>query len=1401
MFYRQVLLAVIASVLMFGGAARSNATVYYYVATNGSDTNPGTYTQPFATIDHARAVVAALAHPLTSPVTVLIEGGTYWLTSPLLFQSQDSGTFSCPVTYKAYNNQSVVVDAGYQVNGTWTQYNGNIYKCSVASINVTTNPIRHLFYNDEEQPLARYPNYDPQNPLQGGYMFTKQPASNSNVIQWNCQPSDWVEYTVNVPANGVYYLWTYYAGHPGTASVQLSVDGGLVVATYTLPTQNYLTFNWSPRGQAVSLSAGSHRIRFTAIYGHDGFYPKLWAFCNSTNYNPSTNSVPTGAHAFQVASVSFSNKQTQMLSDGRDSLEIGYDPVPDLPQYKTSATLPAVHSSWVTSSAAEMVVFNPDEYDWLTDVVSISSVDTAANTVTFAQPTLNSFSAGRRCYIRNVFEELDSPGEWYLDTTTSTLYFWSPDGVKPANGGVVLCYLNRVLQLQGDSAAQVSYLNFSGLTFRGTTAYELGGIEFPSDCGVQLYRVNNCTFSNCHMVDLAANAIEIDPSCSNITIEGCEIYGAGACGILQPPVSYFGAVYSNLHIVGNDIHDCGKLHKGTGAVELYYGGNTVEYNYLHDLPRWGVAFPFNQGGQNTIRYNEIRRACLETADCGPIHNSPSVGEGGEINNNLLIDCPGMSAGLNGTLRTPFGCWGIYLDCQAPGYNVHDNAIVGPMPGGYIVAGPNNTFENNMVVNCGQYQAMPRFIQNTTANVNVLRNIFYYTDPTAQLYRLDGEVNVLSSGNNQFDYNLIFHNGLPISTYGASWESWNALGGDVHSTVADPLFVNLAAADFRLQSGSPATALDIHGLDFRPTITTQPQSQAGYISRGITLSVVATNVAPRYQWYFEPSGSGTFSAISGATGPSYTLDSAGFADAGSYYCIVTNSTGSVTSNIATITVQDIAPSTPIVTDDGTYTPYNTSLHVTWAVTSAGTGISQYEYAIGTSPTDPGSGYLVGWTSTGTNTSVTKGLPLASGVPYYIYVKAQSVTGLWSGVGVSDGIIVDATPPSTPAVTDDGAYTISATCLHVSWIATDAQTGISQYQYAIGTSPTDPGSGYISNWTTASGTSATKNRTYLSGITYYFYVKAKNGAGAWSSVGVSDGITVDTTPPSAPVVTDGSAYTSSNTSLHASWTATDAQSGIAGYKYAIGTSPTDPGSGYTVSWTSVSTASATANVSLTKGVTYYFYVKAKNGAGTWGSVGVSDGILAVSAVAKISDVRAMATGSYFVLPAKNVGGTSSGLVFIEEPDRSCGLKLNWSGSAPDISKTAVVAGIYRGIVGNEPTADVVSVTADSSGVASPLGMKNNSVGWPGLSGFSGVDTRCLLVTVWGKVTYTGSGLFLLDDGSALTDYLATLGQKGIEVLLPSGAVMPSLGGTVAVTGLSRASLNGKRWIMPRAAADIR
>lgn len=106
--------------------------------------------------------------------------------------------------------------------------------------------------------------------------------------------------------------------------------------------------------------------------------------------------------------------------------------------------------------------------------------------------------------------------------------------------------------------------------------------------------------------------------------------------------------------------------------------------------------------------------------------------------------------------------------------------------------------------------------------------------------------------------------------------------------------------------------------------------------------------------------------------------------------------------------------------------------------------------------------------------------------------------------------DRTPPATPIVIDDGDFTNDKTQLHARWESTDPESGISEYQYAIGTfiGGTD-----IVYWRSAGlGTSVTHKGLNLKvGQIYYFSVKAKNGSNLWSRIGSSDGITVLNNPP--------------------------------------------------------------------------------------------------------------------------------------------------------------------------------------------------------------------------------------------------------------------------------------------------
>ena len=78
-------------------ASLAQGGVEFYVAPGGDDANPGTRERPFATLDHARLVVARRADR-SGPVTVFLAEGTYYLPDTLVFQAADSGSKDAPIT-------------------------------------------------------------------------------------------------------------------------------------------------------------------------------------------------------------------------------------------------------------------------------------------------------------------------------------------------------------------------------------------------------------------------------------------------------------------------------------------------------------------------------------------------------------------------------------------------------------------------------------------------------------------------------------------------------------------------------------------------------------------------------------------------------------------------------------------------------------------------------------------------------------------------------------------------------------------------------------------------------------------------------------------------------------------------------------------------------------------------------------------------------------------------------------------------------------------------------------------------------------------------------------------------------------------------------------------------------
>jgi len=102
----------------------------FFVAPNGSDSNPGTLEKPFATIARARDAVRPTIATMTGDITVWIRGGRYYLKEAIALDDRDGGTGTHRVIYRNYKDEKAIILGGTPVTG-WAPYERGIMKADV----------------------------------------------------------------------------------------------------------------------------------------------------------------------------------------------------------------------------------------------------------------------------------------------------------------------------------------------------------------------------------------------------------------------------------------------------------------------------------------------------------------------------------------------------------------------------------------------------------------------------------------------------------------------------------------------------------------------------------------------------------------------------------------------------------------------------------------------------------------------------------------------------------------------------------------------------------------------------------------------------------------------------------------------------------------------------------------------------------------------------------------------------------------------------------------------------------------------------------------------------------------------------------------------------------------------
>jgi hypothetical protein len=674
-----------------------------YVATTGRDTWTGTLPAanaagtdgPFATLERARDEIRRrrVTTAPTEPFTVHVRAGRYALERTFQLDARDSGTAAAPVVWRGYRDEQPLILGGKPIGG-FTPHAGKVLKADVGPQGFKGITFRMLVCDGRQQILARYPNFDPQNPYGGGFAY---------------------------------------------------VEGKVVPMYSDIPGEDKRT------------------LRYAA-------------------------------------------------ADAR---------------------------AWSHPEEAEVMIF--PRYNWWNNLVRIARLDPTTRTITLAADCSYAIRPADRYYVRNVREELDAPGEWYLDRATATLYFWPPDG---ADLKTVFAPTLRTLVEVGQGTAHVT---FCGLVFEGCegTAIHFKG---TTDCRVVASTVRN-------VGDYRGNGVQIDGGTNNGVI-GCDLHHIGAAAI-----SLSGGVQKTLTSAGNFaennyIHHPGVQYKQGVGVSLHGVGQRAAHNLIHDCPRFAIQF---MGNNHVIEYNHVRHVNLETADTGAIYTGGRDwlgARGSVIRYNYFHDMLGFGF-EKGKWVSPHFAWGVYLDDNTGGVTVFGNIVARAVRGLiHLHNGRDNTVENNIFIEGTQQQiqlsgwtdkhrywtthgptmvkayesvidqpvwrAMPHMDlhprdavlpDHTIMAGNVFsKNILYWRNPAGSYVAARS----FSFTKNSIDRNLIWHAGQPLRTGQKKdgldeWVAWQAAGMDRNSVIADPRFVDPEHDDYRLKPDSPAFALGFKAI--------------------------------------------------------------------------------------------------------------------------------------------------------------------------------------------------------------------------------------------------------------------------------------------------------------------------------------------------------------------------------------------------------------------------------------------------------------------------------------------------------------------------------------------------------------------------------------------------------------
>ncbi len=338
------------------------------------------------------------------------------------------------------------------------------------------------------------------------------------------------------------------------------------------------------------------------------------------------------------------------------------------------------------------------------DYYPVSRFDSEEKRVYLSRGALEKYYTEPYYRFENVPEELDEPGEYYIDRQSGMLYFYPPEDA-PKDSVLTITMSTPTLDVSGKAPNSMFRIEnsknivFENLIFKGGRGSAITGKNN-----------SNIQFINCEINSFGENGIRFDAS-TDIKISDCKIHDVGQDGILFVSCGNYKTLSpSNIVVSNNDIYNFARLERSykTG-IDFGYRcvGATAANNHIHNGPHAGMIF---YGVNNDIYGNEFDNLVTEFSDMDALYcnNSNYPWErGNKIHNNYFHDI-GKSS-MNG--RHQINVRAIRTDNRGCGLNIYENLFYNIGDGGngngnngigaITAEGTRNRIFNNLFVDCNE----------------------------------------------------------------------------------------------------------------------------------------------------------------------------------------------------------------------------------------------------------------------------------------------------------------------------------------------------------------------------------------------------------------------------------------------------------------------------------------------------------------------------------------------------------------------------------------------------------------------------------------------------------------------------------------------------------------------------